>query len=337
MVATLANNGYYHQAHVVKYWQNPGVGSAEQTPKVQSRSVLTAQQAGDVQYAMEATTFNGGTAYPSVTYGLNSPGMVISKTGTATNSVSGFFIGATTQYALAVGMFTVNPSKVATENLSMLGGLGFGGYWPAKIWNAFANAEFAQSPQLFSTSPNTQGQQAWNLLGTVPKAKKKATCTETFNGQQVSIVTKGCPTPKSTSDCTMDSKGNYVCANGNGNNATPTSTATATCQYQGDPTCASGQQPGCTYDSSDGQYDICNGATATPTATSTCSYDSSDGQYDICNGTNGGSGQSVSASTVSGSQAGLAVGGGLMILPGSLLWTTMSRRRRRKRRAGAAE
>ena len=141
-----------------------------------SHSVLTAQQAGDVQYAMEATTFSGGTAYPNVTYGLNTPGMVISKTGTATSSVSGFFIGATTQYALAVGMFTVDPSKVATENLSMLGGQGFGGYWPAKIWNTFATAEFSQQPQVFSTTPDTQGQQAWNLLGTVPKSAKK-TCT----------------------------------------------------------------------------------------------------------------------------------------------------------------
>ena len=56
MLATLANNGDYHQAHLVKYWQQPGAGSAEQPPKVQSHSVLNAQQAGDVQYAMEATT-----------------------------------------------------------------------------------------------------------------------------------------------------------------------------------------------------------------------------------------------------------------------------------------
>jgi hypothetical protein len=35
-----------------------------------------------------------------------------------------------------------------------------------------------------------------------------------------------------------------------------------------------------------------------------------------------------SSPTAPATQAGLAVGGGLMILPGSLLWTTVSRRRR---------
>ena len=34
MLATIANNGYYHQAHMVKYWQSPGLGSGEQAPKV---------------------------------------------------------------------------------------------------------------------------------------------------------------------------------------------------------------------------------------------------------------------------------------------------------------
>jgi membrane peptidoglycan carboxypeptidase len=330
MLATIANNGYYHQAHLVKYWQNSGGGSAEQMPKVQAHSVLTAQQAGDVQYAMEATTFAGGTAYPSVSYGLNTPGMVISKTGTTTNSQGGYFIGATSQYALSVGMFTVNPSTAATQNLSMLGGLGFGGYWPAKIWNAFANAEFAQSPQLFSTSPNTQGQQAWNLLGTVPKAAKKPACTETFNGQQVSIVTKGCPTPKSK-NCTFDSKDNYVCGNGLGNgngnngngngNGNGNPTPTSTCQNQNDPNC-SGNNPTPTS-TCDPNTQNCFGNNPTPT--STC-----DPNTQSCNGVNSGS---ITA-TAPATQAGLAVGG-LMILPGSLLWTTVSRRR--KRHAGRAE
>ena len=70
MLATLANNGEYHQAHVVKYWQASGAGAAQQQPHVASSQVLTPQQAGDVQYAMEATTFSGGTAYPNISYGL---------------------------------------------------------------------------------------------------------------------------------------------------------------------------------------------------------------------------------------------------------------------------
>ncbi len=62
--------------------------------------------------------------------------------------------------------------RPTTQNLSELGGGGFGGFWPAKIWNTFAQAEFSPTPQLFPTSPDFTGQQAWNLLGTVPKARR---------------------------------------------------------------------------------------------------------------------------------------------------------------------
>jgi membrane peptidoglycan carboxypeptidase len=325
MLATIADNGYYHQAHLVKYWQSPGLGSGEQAPKVQSHSVLTAQQAGDVQYAMEDTTFAGGTAYPSVTYGLNTPGMVISKTGTTTGSQAGYFIGATTQYSLTVGMFTKDPSTAASQNLSMLGGQGFGGYWPAKIWNALANTAFSQSPQLFTTSPDTTGQQAWNMLGPVPKAAKKKACTETFNGQQVSIVMKGCPTPQSK-NCTLDTKDNYVCGNGlgngnngngngNGNGNNPNPNPTCTTDNNGNTTCSGG---------------------ATPTASPTCQFP---GDPTCNNNGNGGGGNSPNSSTPTAStaQGGLVVGGGLTALPGSLLWATTSRRRRRKKRAATAE
>jgi membrane peptidoglycan carboxypeptidase len=304
MLATIANNGNYHQAHLVKYWQSPGLGSGEQAPKVQSHSVLTAQQAGDVQYAMEATTFAGGTAYPSVSYGLNTPGMVISKTGTTTASKSGFFIGATTQYSLVVGMFTVNPSS--PDNLSQLGGGGFGGYWPAKIWNSVAQSVFSQSPQLFSTAPNVQGMQAWNMLGPVPKATPSVTCT--VKGKKKKINAKTCPTP--------------------------TPTPTATCQYQGDPTCGPGgyqptPSPTCSYDPSDGQYDLCGsgggGATPTPSATGGGN-----------GGGNGGGGGGLTTNAPVATTTSRAIVGGVLILPGAL-WTTQSRRRRRKRRAGKAE
>jgi membrane peptidoglycan carboxypeptidase len=321
MLATIANNGNYHQAHLVKYWQSPGLGSGEQAPKVQSHSVLTAQQAGDVQYAMEATTFAGGTAYPSVSYGLNTPGMVISKTGTTTGSQAGYFIGATAQYSLAVGMFTKDPSTVATQNLSMLGGQGFGGYWPAKIWNALATTAFSQSPQPFTTSPDTTGQQAWNMLGTVPKAAKKKACTETFNGQQVSIVTKGCPTPQSK-NCTFDTKDNYVCGNGigngnngngNGNGNNPSPNPTCTTDNNGNTTCSGG---------------------ATPSASPTCQFPGDP----TCNGLGGGgNAPNSSTPTASTTQGGLVVGGEVTALPGSLLWATTSRRRRRKKRAATAE
>jgi membrane peptidoglycan carboxypeptidase len=327
MLATLANNGQYNQAHLVKYWQAPGAGSAEQPAKVVRHSVLNAQQAGDVQYSMEATDMSGGTAYPSVTYGLDTPGMVISKTGTTTSSQSGFFIGATTQYALAVGMFTVDPSKSATENLSLLGGQGFGGYWPAKIWNALATTEFSQSPQLFTTSPDVTGQTAWNLLGPVPKAPKKTTCTNNGGGHGHKNQGQNCPNPN------------------------PNPTPTATCQYQGDPTCGPGgfqptPTPSCSYDPSDGQFDNCSGgggtATATPTPSPTCSFDQSDGQNDDCggNGNGGGGGGGVggfSTNAPAAATTGHGVAGGVLVLPGTLAWVAATRRRRCERRAHKAE
>jgi membrane peptidoglycan carboxypeptidase len=322
MLATIADNGLYHQAHVIKYWQQSD--GAEQMPRVAVQAVLNPSQDAQVQYAMEQTTING-TAAQTVTFGQQTPGTVIGKTGTTSSSHSGFFIGSTTQYTLVVGMFTVSQSNTYPNNLSMLGGGGFGGFWPAKIWNTFAEAEFSPTPTLFPTNPAFTGQ-TWNLLGQVTKAAKKPGCTETFNGQTVSIVMKGCPTPKSK-NCTFDSKHNWVCGNGigngnngNGNNGNGNNgngngngngtkpTPTATCQFQGDPTCGSG-----------------GFQSATPTPT--CQFQGDP----TCNGNS----PNTSTPTASTTQGGLAIGGGLTALPGSLLWTTMSRRRRKKRAAAA--
>ena len=328
MLATLADNGEYHQAHVVKYWQASGAGAAQQQPKVASSQVLTPQQAGDVQYAMEATTFSGGTAYPNISYGLESPGMVISKTGTSTNSISGFFIGATTQYALAVGMFDVSPGKYQSDNLSMLGGLGFGGYWPAKIWNSMAEATFEQQPQLFTTTPDTTGQQAWNMMGTVPKAAKKA-CTQNQGGGR----------HHNNQNCTTQN---------NGSNGNSTPTPTVTCDPNSDPNCTVNSDGSVTCDPNSDPN--CTTVT-TPTETVTCDPNvdhsctqNSDGTF-TCDPTNdpdctvvsstSGSGASVSATpivTASGTAA-----GGVLVLPGSALLTGVTRRRKRKNRARKAE
>jgi membrane peptidoglycan carboxypeptidase len=250
---------------------------------------------------MEMTTIDG-TAAQTVTYGQQAPGTVIGKTGTTSSSHAGFFIGSTTQYTLVVGMFTKSQADSYPNNLGMLGGGGFGGYWPAKIWNTFAESEFSSTPSLFSTSPTFTGS-AWNLLGKV----SKPTITCTVNGKKVKSTAKACPTPTPTPSCSFDDNGNYQCSGG----ANPTST------------------PTCSYDQSDGQYDDCSGG-ATPSASPTCSYDSSDGQYDDCSGNgNGGNSNSVNATQ--------ALGGAVLILPGTLLLTTASRRRRRKQRAGTAE
>src|SRR5262249_38054569 len=98
MLSTIANNGSYNPAHLVKYWQK-GSDATKQMPKAAPQVVLTPQQAADVQYAMEKTTIDG-TADQTVTFGQQSLGTVIGKTGTTTDSKSGFFIGATTQYSL---------------------------------------------------------------------------------------------------------------------------------------------------------------------------------------------------------------------------------------------
>jgi membrane peptidoglycan carboxypeptidase len=161
MLATVADDGLYHQAHLVKYWQQ-GDG-AEQMPKVSQHVVLTPGQDAQVQYAMEQTTIDG-TAARAVTYGQRAVGTVIGKTGTTTGSHTGFFLGATTQYALVVGMFTSAQNPFSSESLSALGGGGFGSYWPTKIWNSFAKAEFPAAPALFPTSPAFTGT-SWNQVG----------------------------------------------------------------------------------------------------------------------------------------------------------------------------
>jgi hypothetical protein len=184
------------------------------------------------------------------------------------------------------------------------------------------------------------------MLGQVPKAAKKPACTETFNGQQVSIVNKGCPTPKSK-NCTFDSKGNYVCGNGigngngsngngngkgNGNGNGKNPTPTSTCDPNNDPNC-SGQNPTPTSTCDPNNNPNCSGQNPTPT--STCQNPNNPS----CTGGGGGglTGNTTNIPTATTAQAGVAVGSGLMILPASLVWTMVSRRQRRKKRAGRAE
>jgi membrane peptidoglycan carboxypeptidase len=311
MLSTIADNGLYHQAHVIKYWQQDD-GSAKQTPKIDSHIVLNPDLDAQVQYAMEQTTING-TAAATVTYGQQAPGTVIGKTGTTTNSHSGFFIGSTTQYTLVVGMFTSSGDTNSNDNLSALGGGGFGGYWPAKIWNSFAESAFSPSPTLFSTSPTFTGT-AWNQVGKLPP--QKPVCTKTSHGHKVHVQAKGCPNVNPTPTPTCQYQGDPTCGPGGFQTPTPSDT----CQFQGDPTCGPG-------------------GFQTPTPSDTCQFQ---GDPNCTNGGNNGNGNgnngpNSTTPTATATQAGLAVGGGLMLLPGSLVWRTISRRRRRKGRAHTAE
>ena len=326
MLSTISDNGQYHAAHLIKYWQASGSAAAPQKGKFDQHMVLTPQQAQDAQYAMEETTIDG-TAAATVSYGQQALGTVIGKTGTTTSSKSGFFIGATTQYSLVVGMFVNDPNSKANlnNNLALLGGGGFGGYWPAKIWNTFAQADFSSAPQTFPTNPSGEGT-AWNMLGNVPKAKP--VCSKNIHGHKVSIAGKGCPNPTPTPSCTTDSFGNQDC---NGNNPQ--------CQDQNDPNCNGNNPDPSPTSTCDPNQQDCSGQN-NPTPTSTCDPNQQDCTGNGNGNGNGGGGNnnnSVNAPAATEAKAGLAVGGGLMILPGSLVWTTVSRRRRRKQRRGTAE
>ncbi len=123
--------------------------------------MLTPAQDSQVQYAMEDTTVNGTAV--NAADGLGGR-QIIAKTGTTSNYLSGFFIGAIPQYALVVGMFVNQQDSSVSQRRTAwpaLGGGGFGGYWPANIWNTFAQAEFANlTPESFP-SPQFSGQ-LWN-------------------------------------------------------------------------------------------------------------------------------------------------------------------------------
>ncbi len=201
MLATIDDNGLYHAGHVIKYWQLPD--GPEQTPSVDSHVVLTPAQDSQVQYAMEDTTVNGTAVNAAVGLGGR---QIIAKTGTTSNYLSGFFIGAIPQYTLVVGLFVnqQDSSVTSANNLADLGGGGFGGYWPANIWNTFAQAEFANlTPQTFP-SPQFSGQ-LWNQIGPLPKAKPKkktpAKCDPLkFHGRKFPGTGPGCVTASPTAD-----------------------------------------------------------------------------------------------------------------------------------------
>jgi membrane peptidoglycan carboxypeptidase len=334
MLSTIADNGEYHAAHLVKYWQASGSDAVKQQPKVDQHMVLTPQQAQDEQYAMERTTIDG-TAAGNVTYGEQTLGTVIGKTGTTTGSKEGFFIGATTQYSLVVGMFT--PSTSDPHSLEALGGGGFGGYWPAKIWNSMAEADFSSTPQTFPTNPSGEGT-AWDMLGKVPQAKP--VCSKNVHGHKVNTNAKGCPKPNPTptQNCGFDQNGNWTCNGNNGANPTSTcdpnndpncqATATSTCDPNNNPNCQTTPSPTVTCDPNSDPNCQTN-----PDGTVTCDPNSDPNCTTVS--TNGVS------SSVPAVQATTALGGlvlpGTLVLPGSLLLSKVSRRRKRKHRDRKAE
>ena len=340
MLSAIDDNGVYHQAHIVKYWQT--VGGVQQQPTVATHNIFSpnpttnAQLDSQVQFAMEMTTVDGtGT---SAAYGLgNRP--IIAKTGTTTNSHSGFFIGAIPQFSLVVGMFTQSQAQNSTESLVPLTGGGFGGYWPAKIWNTFAQDEFANLSSENFQNPVFTGQ-AWNQVGKIAAPKPTVTCM--VNGKKAKVNGKACPTPPPPTPTPTCSYAGEQFQDGC-TVATGTATPTPTCSYAGEqyqdgcstatgtapePTCSYPGQTGCSS----------TPAGATPTTSSTCSAFNP-----ACTGTGtgpgtGNGGLTANSATAGSTKTGFALGGGLGLLPGSLLGRLVarrSRRRRRPREAGA--
>jgi membrane peptidoglycan carboxypeptidase len=175
MLATIDDNGTYHSAHVVAWYQAPG--GPVQHSIVHTQVVLTPAQDSQVQYAMEATTVDGtGTAAA-----MSDGRPIIGKTGTTNTAQSAFFLGAIPQYSLAVGIFTNEQNGVTgAESLNNLGGLGgYGGDWPALIWHTFAQNEFLSLPVEQFPTPDFGGT-AWDLIGpNQVQASPKPTTTPT--------------------------------------------------------------------------------------------------------------------------------------------------------------
>jgi membrane peptidoglycan carboxypeptidase len=223
MLATLDDNGTYHAAHVI---QQITQGTATTQARVKSDQVLTPAQDSQVQYAMSFDTVNGtGTAAA-----MSDGRPIIAKTGTTDNAQSAFFIGAIPQYALTVGIFTENQGDKTNETLNGLGGNvggGFGGYWPARIWNAFAEAEWSSVPVQQFQTPEFSGQ-TWNMFGTeqLPSATPTPTQSATQAAQPSAPAQPSQPATQQPSASPQPSGDNGGTGGGNnpgggGNNGGP--------------------------------------------------------------------------------------------------------------------
>jgi membrane peptidoglycan carboxypeptidase len=176
--ATLANRGMYHTPHVIaKIIRN---GQPIQI-KVEHRRVLTPKQTADVDWALSFDT-NSNSGYTGTgTNAVLSPYRpTIGKTGTTDSSQAAWFLGALpSQYSMAVGMFTADPSN-KSQSLAILpyrGGWagGYGGAWPATIWQIYMTKLLAMShKKIAQLDPlNVTGMSKWILAKPLPNKKPK--------------------------------------------------------------------------------------------------------------------------------------------------------------------
>ena len=211
MLATIDDNGIYHDAHVItSITQNnapPTPLKITSYPVFSANSTLNAEEAEQVQWAMSEDTAPYGTA---PTAGLSNGQEIIAKTGTTNTAQSAFFIGAIPSQALAVALFTNEQGK-GKETLDMLGGNsqgGFGGTWSAAIWHTYAQDMFVPQGLEQFTQPTFTGG-TWNLvppgLRKVAKKHKKAKHGQNGqngqNGNQPGQGSGGNPNPFPTYSC----------------------------------------------------------------------------------------------------------------------------------------
>jgi len=301
MLATIANGGVYHAAHLISYIINPS--GSRLNGKYNQHTVMTPDQASQVQWGM-STVVTKGTAAGMI----NMTRPIIAKTGTTTSNRSAYFVGAIPQYALTIAIFTkdqaacldkVQPKlgepclKKNPETLDKLGGTskgGFGGYWPAKIWNTYAQSQFVNLPVQQFLQP-------------------------VFTGSKwIQLVVPPTPNPSATPSATPTCQKNIPFCNGKGGRTKgpgfptlPATSPTAT------PTCVG--------------FFCTTNPSATPTATSPTGLPT--GVVPTA-----GTAATTAATRASPAvtQSGFAVGGLLSVVPGSLLWVRVSRRKRRRTR-----
>ncbi len=273
MLSTLADNGVYHQSHIVKYWQL--TDGAEQMPKVESHGVLdpsnptnNAQLDAQVQYAMEMTTVDG-TAYLRAPTG-SATRQVIGKTGTTTNSHAGLLHRRDPQYSLVVGMFTSRRTPTRRRTCAS---------WPAAVSVVTGRRRSGtRSPRRSSRTCRQRASTNPVFTGSGVEPGRQAAQAEARlhrDGPRPEGLhpRQGLPEPDAErrTATTGHRSGNQTCngnnrqcqnqndPNGNGQNPTPT----PTCQNQNDPNC-NGQNPTPTS-TCDPNDPTCSGQNPTPT------------------------------------------------------------------------
>jgi membrane peptidoglycan carboxypeptidase len=175
MLATLANGGTYHNAHVItSITRNnapPTHLKITSYPVFSSDPAQNANMASQVQYAMSKDDASYGTAPVTA---MSNGQEIIGKTGTTNSAQSAFFIGAIPNQALAVAIFTNQQGK-GWQTLHNLGGNsqgGFGGTWPATIWHTYAENMFVPLGIEPFPTPVFTGQ-AWNQVPPNMRVVKK--------------------------------------------------------------------------------------------------------------------------------------------------------------------